>query len=48
MVTIEFLRPWRGQYHVGQVVEWDHAGAADVLVKRGIARPVAAGPTAEP
>lgn len=47
-VMIEFLRPWMGAYAVGQVVAWDHPGAAGVLFRRGIARPAAAGSTAKP
>lgn len=41
-VLIVFDRPWMGCYRVGQVVEWDHPGSADLLFKRGVARPVPA------
>lgn len=35
-MRIRFVREWR-RHRVGQVVEFDHAGAADVLIRRGIA-----------
>lgn len=35
---IEFVRPW-GIYQPGQVVEYEHEGAADVLINSGTARP---------
>ena len=47
VVTIEFLRPWMNRYAVGQVVVWDHPGAADVLFRRGIAKLATAVPPPE-
>lgn len=46
-MLIEFLTEW-AVYKTGQVVAWDGAGSADVLIRRGIARPaVVAAPPAE-
>jgi hypothetical protein len=37
-VRIEFVRDYP-PFRPGQVVDYQHPGAADVLVRRGIARP---------
>lgn len=39
-MRIEFLIDYL-PYTVGQVVKYEHAGAAEVLVSRGIAKPAA-------
>lgn len=41
-MRIEFLKD-HGVYRAGAVVDHPHPGVADVLVRRGIARPAPAG-----
>lgn len=37
-MRLEFLRDWP-PYRPGQVADYPHDGAADVLIRRGLARP---------